>query len=126
MGRRPGIKNGATGGLAMNGFSPEVKEELNGLALIFIKEVRSRLGDKIENGAFKNLELKDLMKVFNSTLKALQGPATSLQQINVPQAPQIAANGSPRPAEITEAQADPAKRKELRDRQAKYLEGQDA
>lgn len=122
MGRRPGIKNGVTSGLSLTQMSPEVKEKLNDIALLVFTEFEKRIKDKIKGDAFKVLDVKELMDTFNKTLRAIQGPATSMQQINVPQAPQIQPGGEPRAAQVADAVEDPAKIEKLRERQQAYLE----
>jgi len=126
MGRRPSVRSAVGSGLSLSSFSPEVKSELNEIALIFFKEAKKRIKEKIDKDEFDALTLKELMDMFGKTLKSLQGPATSLQQINVPQTPQLPQNTGPRPIELRKAAMDPEKIKTMREQQEKYLDNNGA
>lgn len=122
MMRRPSVRR-QSGGLSLGSMSPEVKEELNEIALMFFREARKRLEQKIEADEFKELTLKELMKEFNSMVKSLQGPATSITAIGLPtqsQDPNL--EGQPRAHEIKNAALDPEKLSEMRERQSRFLE----
>ncbi len=125
MGRRPGLKKDITGSM-LGSQSPEVQDELDKFVLLILKEANVQAAEKIKNGDFKDLTLKEILKEMTSLFRSIQKPATSLQQINLPsntQAGQIEAQ--PRSLEIKKAVSDPSKLAELRARAAKYLEGQE-
>jgi hypothetical protein len=90
-----------------------------------MSEIEKQLKKKVEGNAMAQLNIKDLMETFNKTLRALQGPATSLQQINIPQTPQLGNDQdgkNPRPRQIKNVAGDPEKLAKLRERANKYLE----
>lgn len=124
MGRRPLMKPSMSGQM-LGSQSPKVQEEIDAILLMFLAQVKVRLKDKIDNDAFKQLTLKELMSELRGLLKAVQKPATSLQQINIPSQPQAGhLESQPRAREIKNATLDPEKLAQMRERQAKYLENQ--
>lgn len=121
MGRRP-IAHRPKGGGMINSMDPEVRKEVNEVGLMLLREVKRRLGEKIDAGDMGELSMKELLAEYNKAVKSLQGPATTITAINVPQAPQEQVAQEDRAREIKNASIDPAKIEEMRERQEKYLE----
>lgn len=125
MGRRPRPTGAASGGLNLSQMSPEVREELNDIALMFFREAKLKMKDKIDKGEFKDLSLKELLKEFNSMVKSLQGPATSLTAIQLPGAPQEQVGQLPaakRGEAIDVVAENPEDLEAMRANQQKFLE----
>lgn len=122
MGRRPGIKsNNALEKLT--GQNPEVQKRIDDITCMFFDEVKTRMKDKIDAGAFKRMTAKELMSEFRGVLRGIQRPATSLQQINIPQTPQIP-QSTKRTDAIQHASKSPEERQRLRHSAKNYLEHQ--
>ena len=68
---------------------PRVRELTDDIAVTFLSEVRDHLRDLIDKGEVKKLTLKDLLWKLNDFLKAKRAPPTSIQMVQIPQAPQV-------------------------------------
>jgi hypothetical protein len=124
MGRRPGLKSKIKG-TTLGSQSPKVQEEIDELLLIFLAAAKTKLQADIDADKFKDLSLKEILSELRGMLRAVQKPATSLQQINLPgapQAPRLEDNGSPRPIPVKKIASDPESLAKMRERAEKHLD----
>ncbi|HSG28835.1 MAG TPA: hypothetical protein VLA34_10170 [Candidatus Krumholzibacterium sp.] len=123
MGRRPSVHKKLA--QSLGGQTPEVQAQIDKIAMLLLDELHNRLKDKRDGGAFKTLTLKEMMSELRGILKALQRPATSLQQINIPVNPQMTSETTRRDQQIKHAAVDPEERRKMRESAERYLDRKD-
>ena len=128
MGRRTRTVAAPKQSSAIAAFSnPAVQQKVDDLSILFLDEAKKVMKNKIKKGDFKKLTLPDMMKEIRGMLRAIARPATTMQQINIPQAPQLPAPAAGKPVRVIEAnhESDPDKIAKLRKAQQQFLEKKD-
>ncbi len=122
MGRRPIAKTQAQ--VPVAGFTPEIQVKVNLLAAKLFDKAAEELEKRLGAGALEGMTFKELMTEIRRMMTAVKGPATSLNAVILPSAPQDPRTVGYRTSKLRQDVKDPEKRRRLRESAETFLEGE--